>query len=170
MTPVLAMLVSSRGSTDDLIEVPFGDFTFGAKPAICETLGVANAPLEDTDDIWPAADMRMHQRVDELGRARLTFGVEIVECGFEALEINPRGILWVKDQRVIVGVVQARHDDQRLAVDHAVLGYVRAEKIAAPVDAFFNEVDESMFVDSMARSEPAEGALEPRRREVLQGI
>ena len=80
------------------------------------------------------------QTIDELGRAGLAFGVKTIESRLEAFEINPRGILVRKQQAQIVGIIQPRHDDQRLAIDHAMLRDIGPGQVAGPENSFVNEV------------------------------
>ena len=58
-----------------VIEVILGDFPFGRKPNIGKTLGVTDAFFKNADDVRPPADVRVHETIDELGRAGLAFGV-----------------------------------------------------------------------------------------------
>ena len=53
-----------------VIRIPLGDFSFGRKPYFGKSFGVADAFFEDADDVRPAADMRVDETIDELGRAR----------------------------------------------------------------------------------------------------
>ena len=58
-----------------VVEVILGDFPFGRKPYIGKTLGVTDAFFKNADDVRPPADVRMHETIDELGRAGLAFGI-----------------------------------------------------------------------------------------------
>src|SRR5215204_271522 len=102
-----------------VVQVPARYFTLGTEPHILEPLGVTNALLEHADDIGSAADVSVHERIDELGRACPPLSIQQVKSALEAFKINSRGILGAKDERKIVCVIEPRHDDQRFAVDHA---------------------------------------------------
>jgi hypothetical protein len=70
--------------------------------------------------------MGVYERVDELGGACPPLCIQEIKSALEAFKINSRGILGAKDERKIVGVIEPRHDDQRFAVDHPMLGDVRS--------------------------------------------
>ena len=65
--------------------------------------------------------MRVHETIDELGRASLAFGVKTIEGCLEAVEINPRGIFVSEQEAQVVGIIQPRHDDDWLAIDNPML-------------------------------------------------
>src|SRR5688572_28484811 len=109
-----------------IVQIPARYFTLGTEPHILEPLGVTDALLEYADDIGSAADVGVHERIDELGRAGLPLCIQQIKSALEAFKIDPRGILGAKDERKIVGAIEPRHDHQWFAIDHPMLGNVRS--------------------------------------------
>src|SRR5688572_3009097 len=69
---------------------------------------------------------------------------------------------------MVVGVIQPRHNDERLAAYEPVLRNIRPRKIARPVDLFLNEIFKRMFVDSVSWTDPTDGALPGRQGDAVQ--
>ena len=112
--------------------------------------------------------MGVDERIDELRWPSLSFGVEIVESGLKAIEVDARRIFRIEDQRKVVGVIQPRHDDERFATNHPVLRNIRARQVTGPIDALVNEVFKGMLIDSMSRTDPTHGTLTGDRSQTVQ--
>ena len=59
----------------------------------------------------------------------------------------------------VVGVIQARHDDDRLAIDNAMLRNIGSRQVTGPENAFIDVVTQAIFIDSMTGTDPTHRAL-----------
>src|SRR5262245_21162660 len=141
---------------------------FCREPYIGKTLGVADTIFKDADNVRAAADMRVHETIDELGRAGFAFGIKTIEGCFETVKIKPGGIFVVEQEAQVVGIVQPRHGDEWLGINNAMLRDIGSRQVAGPENAFINVVAEAIFVDSMAGTDPADRAPTGHRRERVQ--
>ncbi len=80
------------------IQIPLGDFTFSTEPNIGELLCIADTLLVHADIVWPAANVRVYESIDQLRTSIGSFGIHPVERRLKTLEEQTRRVLGAENE------------------------------------------------------------------------